>query len=327
MAGQDPFLNAAPRLLLAMDDDALAALANKGLVRRAKKDLETARPEVLAVEADCVRLRVGEFEVTVPEAPSQAVSTSPAAGIDRYVLAALDFLRDSAPGEKPPAADAIAAARRELAALDDEALQRWAGKAAMRRAPRRSPKARPARSKRRDALIIRIPTRNITCRWLPGGGLESMVCTGPSADARIDGALAVLAWQAAVGLREVCYEETALEASSGAPRSRPEVLSSVGAVLAEMIALGLSRLSKATEQRLRTLAVSAHGVDLPRMERMLRSLADEVRLVSPRRPGFLRESSHAGRSARGAAFSPWRSPILPSSGDIGRSTSWSATCN
>ena len=46
-----------------------------------------------------------------------------------------------------------------------------------------------------------------------------------------------------------------------------------------MVSLGLARLSTATAQRLTTLAVSAHGVDLPRLERMLKSLADEVQLA------------------------------------------------
>ena len=45
-----------------------------------------------------------------------------------------------------------------------------------------------------------------------------------------------------------------------------------------MVSLGLSRLSGSTESRLRTLTVSAHGVDLPRLERMLHALADEVAL-------------------------------------------------
>ena len=70
----------------------------------------------------------------------------------------------------------------------------------------------------------------------------------------------------------------ALEASAGAPAVATRYLASVGDVLREMVALGLSRLSGSTEARLRTLSVSAHGVDLPRLERMLHALADEVAL-------------------------------------------------
>jgi hypothetical protein len=44
----------------------------------------------------------------------------------------------------------------------------------------------------------------------------------------------------------------------------------------ELVARGFSRLDQAVAERLRTLATSAHGVDLPRLERALRALGDEV---------------------------------------------------
>jgi hypothetical protein len=93
---------------------------------------------------------------------------------------------------------------------------------------------------------------------------------------------AVLAYQAAKGKRQIKSEEAALQASAGAPRTREEVLASVATVLREMVVLGLSRLSRATEERLRTLAVSAHGVDLPRLKKQLNALGDEVALYLAR---------------------------------------------
>jgi hypothetical protein len=90
---------------------------------------------------------------------------------------------------------------------------------------------------------------------------------------------AVLAYQASLGKRTIVVEQNLLEESPGAPRTRTEVLASVGAVLHETVANGLARLSAATAQRLVTLAVSAHGVDLPRLERMLAGLSQEMQLV------------------------------------------------
>ena len=51
------------QLLASMDDDALAALANKGLLRRAKKDLETVTPKIIEVNDTIVRLQVDDCEV------------------------------------------------------------------------------------------------------------------------------------------------------------------------------------------------------------------------------------------------------------------------
>ena len=49
-------------------------------------------------------------------------------------------------------------------------------------------------------------------------------------------------------------------------------------VARKLVALGTTRLSRSSAERLRTLSVSAHGVDLPRLERSLRTLADDVEL-------------------------------------------------
>jgi hypothetical protein len=104
-----------------------------------------------------------------------------------------------------------------------------------------------------------------------------MVCSCHAADACEHKVATVLAFHEARGpSRLIELEQARREASAGAARTRDEVLDSVCATVREMVALGTSRLSRATAERLRTLAVSAHGVDLPRLERLLRALADGV---------------------------------------------------
>jgi hypothetical protein len=75
---------------------------------------------------------------------------------------------------------------------------------------------------------------------------------------------------------------TALEASEGAPRSRSEVLDSCRMLLEETLNNGLSRISAANQQRWATLAISALGVNLPRLALSLRGLGDEAALVLAR---------------------------------------------
>ena len=55
-------------LAASLDAAALEALASKGLLRRAQKDLERGCRRAIAGERDStLRLRVGDFEVTLPE--------------------------------------------------------------------------------------------------------------------------------------------------------------------------------------------------------------------------------------------------------------------
>jgi hypothetical protein len=197
---------------------------------------------------------------------------------------ALLYLRElppASPGEggaTPPAAEQPAGPATPEA-IADEVLQKWAGKPLLRKALQALAVGLQVQIEEgAGPLLFRMPTRNIVCRWLAGGGLDGMVCSCHAQGPCEHKVAAVLAYQTAKGKRQPETEAPVLEASAGAPRTREALLASVGAVLRELVVLGLSRLSRATEQRLRTLAVSAHGVDLPRLEKLLRALADEIAL-------------------------------------------------
>ncbi len=178
-----------------------------------------------------------------------------------------------------PSAEASLSPADVLGNLSDQELQKWAGKPLVRKALKTLAADMPVEIEATGSLLVRFPTRNITCRWIPTGGLVGMICSCQAENVCEHVVTAILAYQVSLGKRQITVEQAALAESSGAPRTRSEVLASVGTVLREMLSLGLARLSAATAQRLMTLAVSAHGVDLPRLERMLKTLADEVQLA------------------------------------------------
>jgi len=302
MAGTHPFLRRLRGLLKAVDDETLVSLANRGLLRRAQKDVESASPAILAVEDGLVRVQMADATVDARELPSKCTCSCPATGICRHILSALLYLRDSAElaecdspaqgrlfddgtaagesaGQTPPLAESPPTPAAALGDLSDEELQKWAGKPLVRKALKVLAAGMPVEIGTAEAPVVRFPTRNITCRWIPSGGLLGMICSCQAENVCEHVVTAILAYQVSLGKRQITVEQATLTASSGAPRTRAEVLASVGTVLREMLSLGLARLSAATAQRLMTLAVSAHGVDLPRLERMLKTLADEVQLA------------------------------------------------
>jgi hypothetical protein len=288
MDGPGPFLASLRAALAAFDDDALAALANRGLVRRARKDLETNTPRVLDDDAGAGRVRVAveEAEVELMLPPVRSRCSCPASGVCRHILTALIFVKErAAEGEAESTAETEtrSASIDEVLALDDESISRWAGKPLVTRVRKLLAQGLPVEFEPGGTLAARLPTRNVTCRWMPGGGPEGMVCSCHAAGPCEHRVAAVLAFQAARGVRVLDDPaDPALTVSAGAPRTRDEVLASVGLVVAEMVTLGLARLSRGTAERLRTLAISAHGVDLPRLERMVRSLAAEAELYLAR---------------------------------------------
>jgi hypothetical protein len=286
MAGTSTLLERLRGVAAHLDDEALAALANKGLLRRAYKDLEAGPPTAVGPHEGYFRFQLADCAVDLAESPALSRCSCPASGVCRHILLVMLSLRQSTPEIRRAdsgTSSAGATAAADMLAVDDQELQKWAGKALVRKAMQTLARGMPAEIEGSGAVVVRFPAWNIVCRWIPGSGLTGMICSCHAREPCEHRVASVLAYQAAHGKRDLGQLEAAvLEASAGAPRTREEVRESVAAVLREIVALGLSRVSNSTEERLRTLAVSAHGVDLPRLERMLRALADEVRLFLAR---------------------------------------------
>ena len=281
MAGESPQLAELARQMAALDDDALAALANKGLVRRAHKDLQKELPQHTGAAGKQLTFAVEGQRVLLGSVPTAAKCDCGAGSICRHVIAAVLYLRDHLAAAAPaaptePTGDPLA----EIMALTPNDLATWAGKGLFRRsldAPRDD-----ARCETGPPVTITLPTLNATVRWLDGQGLGGMLCTCHAAGACTHKVAAVLALWSHGGRTSPELPARVLETAPGAPRTRDEVLASVKQVLCEMVALGLERVSEATQNRLKTLAVSAHGVDLPRLERTLNALATQTELLLKR---------------------------------------------
>ena len=95
MAGESPLLDRVHRAAALLDDEALASLANKGLLRRAKNDLQTHPPTLIEPAEDGVQFRVEDCTVELAEIMAQSRCTCPAGGTCRHILAAILFLRDT----------------------------------------------------------------------------------------------------------------------------------------------------------------------------------------------------------------------------------------
>jgi hypothetical protein len=275
------------QLAASLDAAALEALASKGLLRRAQKDLERGMETGIAGETGTsLRVRAGEFEVTLPESgPAAATCSCPAAGVCQHILAAVIFLQQPAPGSArlPGAkvAEPMDHPEEEWMAISAAQLEKWAGKAAFRAGLELAGRFTPEILRER-AIRVRFPALNSEVHFVPGGGLDGMIVSGGKGGGGLIVA-AVVGFQRAQGTEwPMPADVVALEASGGAPRSRAEVLQACQSLLDETLANGLSRLSSANQQRWSTLAVSALGVHLPRLALLLRGIGDEAALVLSR---------------------------------------------
>lgn len=259
-----------------LDEEGLISLANPGLLRRARKDLQ----QGLAIQAlpslpDAMVLQVGEARVTVPfEQPTQPSCTCPAARMCQHRVAALLYLQSLAGSVRPeaPLADPAEA----LLRFTPSTLKTWAGAAAYWEGLDLAHR-QVSEVKRAPRLVIRFPQVNASVQVLPGTGPESWITRGAAslAPASLVTA-AVVAFHRASSRTWPEAPRTVSASDAETPRSRAELLTACRELLLESVRLGLAQVPESHPPRWTTLSVSALGMQLPRLALLLRSLADDA---------------------------------------------------
>ena len=305
--------------LARFDDDAFAALANRGLLRRARKDLEKQQPEVLEESDDAVTMGFGGHRIRFDaRGLTFAQCDCPAAGVCQHILGAAIGLRQLSPSpsqsvehsppqaaglaeaETSPAQHMLAEVHKSLLAFSAAQLAKHAGKAGYRWAWQfvqdlGSERGVVIRGDR--YILISFAHPRINFRFM-GGGVDDLIADVQVSQIEKYRVAAVLAYQRANGL-ELSPPEPAGKGRAGnldlgrdhAPpesaeeagyTSRARLRVSVSQLLQESVTLGLSHLSQGIQERYATLAVWAQGAEYHRLAMLLRRVADHVEMLLER---------------------------------------------
>lgn len=251
----------------ALDDDTLAVLANRGLLRRGVK--EAVHVELAAADESSVRVRytgTPPAEVTLlPGGPRQALCSCPVAGVCVHIVAACLWTRAVASSEPVPEAEQVVptAARpaqvdvqpvradvlAELLALDPAAVNKSAGIAAVRRAAALQPSTDTVVKQRTGSLRISWPGSPAIVA-VAGGGFEGIVTSGSHSD------VAERAWrlEALVRLRAAHGAGWVWPASVDAPDvvhpGQRDAMRQATESIEALLRVGLARLSADGSARL-----------------------------------------------------------------------------
>ncbi len=277
-------------LVRGLDDASWEALASKGLLRRARKELEGGL-QVAGSQRNTnpsLTLAVPPFQVSIPSAgPARArCILLSAPGICQHILAAGLFLQgmDANPEDQPSTATP-ASVRDEVAQLSLERMKAWAGPADYRAGialfERNTASLQRHARVNSDTVLIRLMPSAIEARFVPGGGLDGMIL--PQTNAKRLAVAAVLALRKSLGFEmPKPDQQQALIEITGAPRTNAELLASTQSVIEDAVTVGLSHLSPNVADRLLTLSVSSQGANLPRVSLALKALSDEVQSLCKR---------------------------------------------
>jgi hypothetical protein len=262
------------RTLDALDDEAFAALASVGLLRRARKDLARLKPQVSETE-DAVRVDLGAHQVTFDaRGPAHARCTCPAKSVCQHVLAACLHLK----AQPTAAAHSPRDLRAELLAIEPGALSTFAGQAALRDALRALERDEPARIDERGVIVIRLADPALELRYA-GGGPEAVLSDYRGRNRNKLIVRAVLAYQKAHGkpLPSAPAEAPSSE-TQGVRELRLGILPKVEQLLCECLEIGLTHLTESFSERCVSLATLAAGAKLHRLSLALTRISEHIEL-------------------------------------------------
>jgi SWIM zinc finger len=298
--------------LARFDDDAFAALANRGLLRRARKDLEKEKAEIIEETPMLVAMLFAGHRIEFDaRGPSQATCSCPAHRACQHVLAAAITLaslsaesseRVAIPPTPSETEDPLEPLRKALLEMTSRELRKHAGKAGYRWAWQfvqdlDIEKDAVLSGERNVAIAFRHPP--VSFRYM-GGPVEALL---PNADIKQPEkyrVAAVLVFQRAHGkpleppddpvaktasLNLGKDHALAEETPSALLDSRVRLMAAVRQLAAECVKLGLAHFSPGIHERFETLAVWAQGAQCYRLALLLRRIADHVEMLLARAGG------------------------------------------
>ena len=298
-------------LLARFDDDSYVALANRGLVRRARKDLEQQKVDIIEQGAAHVVLSFGAQRIRFDQrGPAHAQCDCPASGICQHILAAAMGLQQTLQASATqsghadePAVDPLAPLQDTLLAITAAELARHSGKAGYRWAWQYVQDLEPEHAlviSGSQHLVLALQRPRLTLRYM-GGGLDALIADAELAQIEKYRVAVVLAFQRAHGRELTPPEPTARQRTqaldlgmdhalaesrdASLDESRARLRASLRKILAESVELGLAHLSQGIQERYSTLAVWAQGAEYHRLALLTRRIADHVELLLERAGG------------------------------------------
>ncbi|MBO9465447.1 hypothetical protein J7443_09425 [Tropicibacter sp. R15_0] len=267
-------------LVASFDDEALVALANKGLLRRAKKAESAAR--VHHFNDESAKVEVDGFQVDIPATgPQSATCTCPAPGMCSHILTAMLALRGANP--EPPQPQNAASPKKAtpetptdtgaiagLVAMDAQLLEKFAGADF---APASTLAATAEIVDRAEAAQVRFASPESSVTFVANQPLSAALYKGPSTRKRLVVAAAALAIRDREGVARSQATLTATPTpASLATDTLPAIAQALEAAITQVF-LGSAAL---TQERLLDLAISAKVQSAPRLTGHLHSLSTQA---------------------------------------------------
>lgn len=275
-------------LLSQVDDDYLIGLSNKGIVKRAYKDLEQETP-TLSIEGSKAKVTLKEVTCMIGKPLGESSCSCPSKSICRHIVTAIVWLKQTQQtiGEKEETKESKVVLEEALQ-LPVEKLKRICGTSKYRQFVARLRVKEEIEIKESTTVTIVFPWEMTTVKLLEP--LEFSTCTCHSKELCVHKAQAILFYQLqkekiTIEQLEALIEDEKTWDESLVKEASNQICNSI----CQQILIGLSRQSQEVSGEMERLAVIAHRASLPRLERLLRECSARYEQYFARKAQFKSE--------------------------------------
>jgi len=264
------------------NDAALEALASRGLVRRAHRDVAAGRAELGEVGDSTARIIAGGHDVDIDErGPAHARCSCPAEGVCRHILIAVLALREHLDADETP--DDVPSAKEELCALSQAALKKFAGADWDKALTIMADGEAVEIGEEGRNLSLHFSELDVSVTFIAGQGVREAVFKGPKTRRRLFTAVAILLVRQGEGL-------TVSEDLADTPKKVATIpatfIDDAQKTIERAVAATLPGRSAIAQDLFLDLAISTRAEALPRLSAELRGLARQVEQAGERHVGF-----------------------------------------
>lgn len=278
-------MEALKELIGRIDDDYLIGLGNKGILKRAYKDLEKESP-VLTWQGEEASVKLGGETCTIRAPIGDSVCSCPSRSICRHVVTAVLWLKgELGKEEKQPSAPKPL---EEILNLPADRLKRACKGRQFRQFLAHIQADGLPPIEESSVVTVLLPWENASVKLLEP--FEHTSCTCHSRELCAHKAQAALAYQLKKGRLSLRELELLKESEhTWDMREVSRACKSVRASVSHQLCTGLSRQSPEITESLERLAVIAHRAGLPKLESGLREAASDYQQYFSRSAAFREE--------------------------------------
>ena len=277
-------------VLCQADDDYLTGLSNKGILKRAYKDLEEETP-TLSWNGETAQITLKSETCVIKNPLGESSCSCPSSGICRHVVTAILWLKKEIKQDHQEEIQAEDSAKEmqtvqeEFLSVPVDKLMRACGSRRLQRFLAHMKSGEPPDATETSIVTVTIPWENVTVRLL--SPLEYSTCTCHSKELCEHKAQALLFYQLKHGkmnLKDLEGLET--PENSIDMESAKEAANKIREHILIQFETGLSRQSPEVEESLERLAIISHRAGLADFERRLREAAADYRQYFERSASF-----------------------------------------